>query len=99
LAQEPVASALMRGWRSIAARLQASDAHRPLAAFVDLFAVLLQLWGALGCALVSRSATPGHAAWRGTGLRRTVIAGSRRCAVAHSFRSIPRDTALILGWS
>ncbi|HVT37960.1 MAG TPA: AAA family ATPase [Gemmatimonadaceae bacterium] len=50
LAQELVESALMRGWRSIAARLHASDAHRPLAAFVDLFSVLLQLPGALGCA-------------------------------------------------
>ena len=50
LAQQVVDSAQLRGWRSIAARLQASDSHRPLAAFVVLFSVLIQLPGALGCA-------------------------------------------------
>ena len=53
LTQEIVDSALMRGWRSISARLQASDLHRPLAAFVDLFSVLLHLPGALGSAPAS----------------------------------------------
>ncbi len=55
LAQELVATAGMRGWRSCAAQLQASDAQRPLGVFVDLFAALLQLPGALGCSPASLS--------------------------------------------
>lgn len=51
--QQLVDSAHMRGWRSISIRLQASDAHRPLAAFVDLFSELLRLPGALGGAPAS----------------------------------------------
>jgi DNA-binding SARP family transcriptional activator/tetratricopeptide (TPR) repeat protein len=49
LGQELLATAAMRGWRTLGARLQPSDAQRPLGLFVDLFAALLQLPGALGC--------------------------------------------------
>jgi hypothetical protein len=49
LTEEIVDGAVMRGWRSISARLQASDARGPLAIFVDLFSVLMHLSGALGC--------------------------------------------------
>ena len=53
LAIELVTTAAMRGWRSCSAHLQASDARRPLGVFVDLFAALLQLPGALGCSPAS----------------------------------------------
>ncbi|MFI5244202.1 MAG: AAA family ATPase, partial [Gemmatimonadales bacterium] len=49
LAQELLATAGMRGWRTLSTQLQASDIHRPLGVFVDLFGALLQLPGALGC--------------------------------------------------
>jgi DNA-binding SARP family transcriptional activator len=49
LGQELLSTAAMRGWRTLATRLQASDVQRPLGLFVDLFGALLQLPGALGC--------------------------------------------------
>jgi DNA-binding SARP family transcriptional activator len=48
LVQELLANAAVRGWRTVSARLQASDAQRPLGVFVDLFAALMQCPGALG---------------------------------------------------
>jgi DNA-binding SARP family transcriptional activator len=53
LARELVTTAGMRGWRSCSTQLQASDAQRPLGVFVDMFAALLQLPGALGCSPAS----------------------------------------------
>ncbi len=50
LGHELLATAAMRGWRTLGTRLQPSDAQRPLGLFVDMFAALLQLPGALGCA-------------------------------------------------
>ena len=49
LARELLATAAMRGWRTLSTQLQASDIQRPLGLFVDLFGALLQLPGALGC--------------------------------------------------
>jgi len=48
LAQELLATAAMRGWRTVATRLQPGDSRRPLGVFVDLLGALLQLPGALG---------------------------------------------------
>ena len=53
IVQELCTIARMRGWRSCATQLQASDAQRPLGVFVDLFSALLQLSGALGCSPAS----------------------------------------------
>ncbi len=50
LADELLATAAMRGWRTLATRLQSSDLQRPLGVFVDLFGTLLKLSGALGSA-------------------------------------------------
>ena len=50
LAQELRTTAALRGWRTLSTQLQTSDAQRPLGVFVDLFAGLLKLPGALGCA-------------------------------------------------
>lgn len=49
LALELVTTSRMRGWRSCSVQLQSSDAQRPLGVFVDLFTVLMQEPGALGC--------------------------------------------------
>jgi len=49
LALELVTTSRMRGWRSCSVHLQSSDAQRPLGVFVDLFTVLMQEPGALGC--------------------------------------------------
>ncbi len=48
LAEELLANAGLRGWRSVSARLQASDQQRPAGVFVDLFGSMLELPGALG---------------------------------------------------
>ncbi len=53
LANELFAGAALRGWRTIPVRLHAGDIQRPLSVFVDLFSILLEQPGALGCAPAS----------------------------------------------